>query len=98
MTPPPHTHAHRDVPEDLCPVYRPGEWEQLPSERDLNPFSRYEALNPKRPIILDDFGTGKGMNYFLLGKIEIHVLSWKYFILMVFVLWYQSLFSIFDLS
>ncbi|KAF3849849.1 hypothetical protein F7725_019568 [Dissostichus mawsoni] len=32
----------------------PGEWEQLPSERDLNPFSRYEALGPKRPIVLDD--------------------------------------------
>ncbi|TNN82683.1 Oxidation resistance protein 1 [Liparis tanakae] len=43
-----------DLPQDLCPVYRPGEWEQLPSERDLNPFSRYEALNPKRPIVLDD--------------------------------------------
>ncbi|XP_026174683.1 nuclear receptor coactivator 7 isoform X2 [Mastacembelus armatus] len=33
----------------------PGEWEQLPSEQDLNPFSRYEALDPKRPIVLDDF-------------------------------------------
>uniref|UniRef100_A0A665U8L2 Nuclear receptor coactivator 7 n=1 Tax=Echeneis naucrates TaxID=173247 RepID=A0A665U8L2_ECHNA len=43
-----------DLAQDLCPVYRPGEWEQLPSERDLNPFSRYEALDPKRPIILDD--------------------------------------------
>ncbi|XP_060908079.1 nuclear receptor coactivator 7 isoform X1 [Labrus mixtus] len=43
-----------DLPQDLCPVYRPGEWEQLPSERDLNPFSRYEALNKKRPIVLDD--------------------------------------------
>ncbi|XP_045916803.1 nuclear receptor coactivator 7 isoform X1 [Micropterus dolomieu] len=43
-----------DLPQDLCPVYRPGEWEQLPSERDLNPFSRYEALEPKRPIVLDD--------------------------------------------
>ncbi|XP_035535004.1 nuclear receptor coactivator 7 isoform X2 [Morone saxatilis] len=32
----------------------PGEWEQLPSEQDLNPFSRYEALDPKRPIVLDD--------------------------------------------
>ncbi|XP_034383702.1 nuclear receptor coactivator 7 isoform X2 [Cyclopterus lumpus] len=32
----------------------PGEWEQLPSQRDLNPFSRYEALGPKRPIVLDD--------------------------------------------
>ena len=35
-------------------MYRPGEWEQLPSEQDLNPFSRYEALDPKRPIVLDD--------------------------------------------
>ncbi|XP_071753095.2 nuclear receptor coactivator 7b [Centroberyx gerrardi] len=43
-----------DLPQDLCPVYRPGEWEQLPSEQDLNPFSRYEALDPKRPIVLDD--------------------------------------------
>ncbi|XP_058470218.1 nuclear receptor coactivator 7 isoform X1 [Solea solea] len=43
-----------DRPQDLCPVYRPGEWEQLPSEQDLNPFSRYEALDPKRPIVLDD--------------------------------------------
>lgn len=49
---------HRDLPQDLCPVYRPGEWEQLPSERDLNPFSRYEALDPKRPIVLDDLETG----------------------------------------
>eukprot|EP00066_Takifugu_rubripes_P021113 XP_011610379.1 PREDICTED: nuclear receptor coactivator 7-like [Takifugu rubripes] len=48
-----------DLPQDFCPVYRPGEWEQLPSERDLNPFSRYEALDPKRPIVLDDFGSGK---------------------------------------
>ncbi|XP_048063827.1 nuclear receptor coactivator 7 isoform X1 [Megalobrama amblycephala] len=44
-----------DEPRDLCPLYRPGEWEELPSERDLNPFSRYEALGaPNRPIILDD--------------------------------------------
>lgn len=49
---------HRDLPQDLCPVYRPGEWEQLPSERDLNRFSRYEALNPKRSIVLDDIETG----------------------------------------
>uniref|UniRef100_A0AAY4B0R3 Nuclear receptor coactivator 7 n=1 Tax=Denticeps clupeoides TaxID=299321 RepID=A0AAY4B0R3_9TELE len=26
----------------------PGEWEELPSERDLNPFSRYEAMNPEQ--------------------------------------------------
>lgn len=44
----------RDLPQDLCPVYRPGEWEQLPSEHELNPFSRYEALVPKQPIVLDD--------------------------------------------
>ncbi|CAN9507465.1 unnamed protein product [Ophioblennius macclurei] len=43
-----------DPPQDLCPVYRPGEWEQLPSETELNPFSRYEAMDPKRAIVLDD--------------------------------------------
>ncbi|KAM6954079.1 nuclear receptor coactivator 7, partial [Aplochiton taeniatus] len=43
-----------ELPQDLCPLYRPGEWEQLPSDRDLNRFSRYEELDPKRPIILDD--------------------------------------------
>ncbi|XP_026097101.1 nuclear receptor coactivator 7-like [Carassius auratus] len=33
----------------------PGEWEELPSERDLNPFSRYEALGaPNQLIVLDD--------------------------------------------
>ncbi|XP_028809103.1 nuclear receptor coactivator 7 isoform X1 [Denticeps clupeoides] len=48
-----------DIPQDLCPLYRPGEWEELPSERDLNPFSRYEAMNPvKRPIVLDDMKPG----------------------------------------
>lgn len=56
-----------DLPQDLCPVYRPGEWEQLPSERELNPFSRYEAMEPKRPIVLDDIesslsGTGSGQS------------------------------------
>lgn len=38
--------------KDVLPS--PGEWEQLPSERDLNPFSRFEAQNPKRPIVLDE--------------------------------------------
>uniref|UniRef100_A0A8C2GGA5 Nuclear receptor coactivator 7-like n=1 Tax=Cyprinus carpio TaxID=7962 RepID=A0A8C2GGA5_CYPCA len=47
-----------DEPQDLCPLYRPGEWEELPSERDLNPFSRYETLGaPNRPIVLDDIET-----------------------------------------
>ncbi|XP_056620050.1 nuclear receptor coactivator 7 isoform X2 [Triplophysa dalaica] len=36
----------------------PGEWEELPSEQDLNPFSRYEVLGPpSRPIVLDDIAT-----------------------------------------
>ncbi|MCI4395815.1 hypothetical protein PGIGA_G00196370 [Pangasianodon gigas] len=47
-----------DIPQDLCPLYRPGEWVELPSEQDLNPFSRYEALGKSnRPIVLDDIET-----------------------------------------
>ncbi|XP_071006872.1 nuclear receptor coactivator 7-like isoform X2 [Oncorhynchus clarkii lewisi] len=41
--------------KDALPL--PGEWEELPSECDLNPFSRYEALDPKRPIVLDDINS-----------------------------------------
>uniref|UniRef100_A0A7N8X3P4 Nuclear receptor coactivator 7-like n=1 Tax=Mastacembelus armatus TaxID=205130 RepID=A0A7N8X3P4_9TELE len=47
----------------------PGEWEQLPSEQDLNPFSRYEALDPKRPIVLDDFEKSKKPPMFLCFKV-----------------------------
>ncbi|KAG7263945.1 LOW QUALITY PROTEIN: hypothetical protein CRUP_007012 [Coryphaenoides rupestris] len=32
----------------------PGEWEKLPSVQDINPFSRYQTLESKRPIFLDD--------------------------------------------
>lgn len=47
-----------DEPQDLCPLYRPGEWEELPSERDLNPFSRYESLgSSSQPIVLDEIET-----------------------------------------
>uniref|UniRef100_A0A3P8XLP8 Nuclear receptor coactivator 7 n=1 Tax=Esox lucius TaxID=8010 RepID=A0A3P8XLP8_ESOLU len=49
-----------DLPQDLCPLYRPGEWEELPSEHDLNPFSRYEALDPKRPIPADKSPSDEG--------------------------------------
>lgn len=36
----------------------PGEWEELPSEQDLNPFSRYESLGSSSlPIVLDDIET-----------------------------------------
>uniref|UniRef100_A0A8C3ALX9 Nuclear receptor coactivator 7 n=1 Tax=Cyclopterus lumpus TaxID=8103 RepID=A0A8C3ALX9_CYCLU len=65
-----------DLPQDLCPVYRPGEWEQLPSQRDLNPFSRYEALGPKRPIVLDDIDstlseTGNVMCYLDCSRLRV---------------------------
>ncbi|XP_067097120.1 nuclear receptor coactivator 7 isoform X2 [Osmerus mordax] len=32
----------------------PGEWEELPSQLHANPFSRYEALDAGRTIVLDD--------------------------------------------
>ncbi|XP_040206311.1 nuclear receptor coactivator 7 isoform X8 [Rana temporaria] len=34
-----------DRPKDLCPLYRPGEWEDLSSEKDLNPFSKFKSMN-----------------------------------------------------
>ncbi|XP_040285034.1 nuclear receptor coactivator 7 isoform X2 [Bufo bufo] len=34
-----------DIPKDLCPLYRPGEWEDLSSEKDINPFSKFKSLN-----------------------------------------------------
>ncbi|XP_037376254.2 nuclear receptor coactivator 7 isoform X1 [Talpa occidentalis] len=34
-----------DLPQDLCPLYRPGEWEDLASEKDINPFSKFKSLN-----------------------------------------------------
>ncbi|XP_046878370.1 nuclear receptor coactivator 7 isoform X2 [Hypomesus transpacificus] len=43
-----------DPPQDLCPLYRPGEWEELPSQLHANPFSRYQALDAGRTIVLDD--------------------------------------------
>uniref|UniRef100_A0A8C3AMU9 Nuclear receptor coactivator 7 n=1 Tax=Cyclopterus lumpus TaxID=8103 RepID=A0A8C3AMU9_CYCLU len=54
----------------------PGEWEQLPSQRDLNPFSRYEALGPKRPIVLDDIDstlseTGNVMCYLDCSRLRV---------------------------
>uniref|UniRef100_A0A8C5F704 Nuclear receptor coactivator 7 n=1 Tax=Gadus morhua TaxID=8049 RepID=A0A8C5F704_GADMO len=56
-----------ELPQDLCPVYRPGEWEQLPSVQDLNPFSRYQALETKGPIFLDDISS----NYSECGRLWI---------------------------
>ncbi|XP_023592930.1 nuclear receptor coactivator 7 isoform X2 [Trichechus manatus latirostris] len=37
-----------DLPQDLCPLYRPGEWEDLASEKDINPFSKFKYLNKEK--------------------------------------------------
>ncbi|XP_017656987.1 nuclear receptor coactivator 7 isoform X1 [Nannospalax galili] len=37
-----------DLPQDLCPLYRPGEWEDLASEKDINPFSKFKSINKER--------------------------------------------------
>ncbi|XP_053447500.1 nuclear receptor coactivator 7 isoform X1 [Nycticebus coucang] len=54
-----------DLPQDLCPLYRPGEWEDLASEKDINPFSKFKSINKERrqqsgerTITLDSKSTG----------------------------------------
>ncbi|XP_048209986.1 nuclear receptor coactivator 7 isoform X1 [Perognathus longimembris pacificus] len=37
-----------DLPQDLCPLYRPGEWEDLASEKDINPFSKFKSINREK--------------------------------------------------
>ncbi|XP_035394459.1 nuclear receptor coactivator 7 isoform X3 [Cygnus atratus] len=37
-----------DIPKDLCPLYRPGEWEDLSSEKDINPFSKFKSLSKEK--------------------------------------------------
>ncbi|XP_010963816.1 nuclear receptor coactivator 7 isoform X1 [Camelus dromedarius] len=37
-----------DLPQDLCPLYRPGEWEDLASEKDINPFSKFKSLSKEK--------------------------------------------------
>ncbi|XP_027704369.1 nuclear receptor coactivator 7 isoform X1 [Vombatus ursinus] len=39
-----------DLPQDLCPLYRPGEWEDLASEKDINPFSKFKSLNKEKRL------------------------------------------------
>ncbi|GCC23724.1 hypothetical protein chiPu_0002122 [Chiloscyllium punctatum] len=34
-----------DVPKDLSPLYRPGDWDDLSAEKDLNPFNRFKDMN-----------------------------------------------------
>lgn len=47
-----HTHltfsVYSDIPKDLCPLYRPGDWEDLSSEKDINPFSKFKSLNKEK--------------------------------------------------
>ncbi|XP_003932437.1 nuclear receptor coactivator 7 isoform X1 [Saimiri boliviensis] len=54
-----------DLPQDLCPLYRPGEWEDLASEKDINPFSKFKSINKEkrqqngeRSMTLDSRSTG----------------------------------------
>lgn len=37
-----------DLPRDLCPLYRPGEWEDLALEKDINPFSKFKSINKEK--------------------------------------------------
>lgn len=37
-----------DIPKDLCPLYRPGEWEDLASEKDINPFSKFKSMSKEK--------------------------------------------------
>ncbi|KAK1171155.1 nuclear receptor coactivator 7-like isoform X1 [Acipenser oxyrinchus oxyrinchus] len=44
-----------DLPKDLCPLYRPGEWEDLSCDQDINPFSRFQTKSKeKRQAHLSD--------------------------------------------
>ncbi|MGH0155589.1 UNVERIFIED_CONTAM: hypothetical protein FKN15_064109 [Acipenser sinensis] len=37
-----------DLPKDLCPLYRPGEWEDLSCDQDINPFSRFQVKSREK--------------------------------------------------
>ncbi|XP_062835066.1 nuclear receptor coactivator 7 isoform X3 [Anolis carolinensis] len=37
-----------DIPKDLCPLYRPVEWEDLASEKDINPFSKFKSMSKEK--------------------------------------------------
>ncbi|KAK2114296.1 Nuclear receptor coactivator 7, partial [Saguinus oedipus] len=60
-----HFSPNSDLPQDLCPLYRPGEWEDLASEKDINPFSKFKSINKEkrqqngeRSMTLDSRPTG----------------------------------------
>ncbi|XP_067840684.1 nuclear receptor coactivator 7-like isoform X2 [Heptranchias perlo] len=39
-----------DVPKDLSPLYRPGDWDDLSAEKDLNPFNRFKGMSKNRQL------------------------------------------------
>ncbi|XP_072107668.1 nuclear receptor coactivator 7-like isoform X2 [Mobula birostris] len=43
-----------DVPKDLSPLYRPGDWDDLSAERDLNPFNRFKGMSKSRQVKTSD--------------------------------------------
>lgn len=43
-----HFCPNSDLPQDLCPLYRPGEWEDLASEKEINPFSKFKSINKEK--------------------------------------------------
>ncbi|XP_066035352.1 nuclear receptor coactivator 7 isoform X5 [Chamaea fasciata] len=49
-----------DIPKDLCPLYRPGEWEDLSSEKDINPFSKFKSLSKEKRQQNGDASTALG--------------------------------------
>ncbi|NXJ69617.1 NCOA7 protein, partial [Rostratula benghalensis] len=49
-----------DIPKDLCPLYRPGEWEDLSSEKDINPFSKFKSLSKEKRQQNGDPSVGLG--------------------------------------
>uniref|UniRef100_UPI00398EB356 nuclear receptor coactivator 7-like isoform X3 n=1 Tax=Pristiophorus japonicus TaxID=55135 RepID=UPI00398EB356 len=43
-----------DVPKDLSPLYRPGDWDDLSAEKDLNPFNRFKGMSKNRQLKAHD--------------------------------------------
>ncbi|XP_069743032.1 nuclear receptor coactivator 7-like isoform X3 [Narcine bancroftii] len=43
-----------DVPQDLSPLYRPGDWDDLSAEKDLNPFNRFKSMSKNRQVKASD--------------------------------------------
>ncbi|XP_078068942.1 nuclear receptor coactivator 7-like isoform X2 [Mustelus asterias] len=39
-----------DVPKDLSPLYRPGDWDDLSAEKDLNPFNRFKGMSKNHQL------------------------------------------------